>query len=73
MGRCCLCTDYETYLCQRSVLLITNVIGLQTKQSLLFDELLMDELKADVRKGHTVYTEGLERHIYLYFHNLNHL
>lgn len=57
MGRCYLRTDYEKYLCQISVLLITNLIGVQPKLPALFDELLLDELKADVtqKRSHCSY------------------
>lgn len=40
MGRCYLRTDYEKYLCQISVLVITNLIGVQPKLSASLDELL---------------------------------
>lgn len=54
MGRCYLRTDYEKYLCQISVLVITNLIGVQPKLSVSLDELLFDGLKAGRQKrSHT--------------------
>ena len=69
MGRCYLHTDYEKYLCQISVLLITNLIGVQPKLSVLFDELLSDELKAATEKvALLVYTWLKETYIFIFYY-----